>query len=127
LFDELPTYDNEYNPQLEKLVFKWSKEDIQLKMALLAQFFGLYFMPVHLGILYATAEDVVFTNTIKTLHANEAKKDDCFGSFDAVTCNIVDNTVFKMTNVKTQVTDDTVYGIKYSELSLCLTKTIVKW
>jgi hypothetical protein len=115
LFDELPTYDNEYNPQLEKLVFKWSKEDIQLKMALLAQFFGLYFMPVHLGILYATAEDVVFTNTIKTLHANEAKKDDCFGSFDAVTCNIVDNTVFKMTNVKTQVTDDTVYGIKYSD------------
>jgi hypothetical protein len=115
LFNELPTYDNEYNPQLEYAVFKWSKEDIQLKIALLAQFFGIYFAPVHIGTLHAVAEDSVFTNTIKALHASETKRDDCFGSFESVLCNITNGQSFKLTNVNAQVTNNTVYGVKYPD------------
>lgn len=117
LFNELPTYDNEYNPQLERAVFKWSKEDIQLKIALLAQFFGIYFAPVHIGTLHAVAEDIVFTNTIKALHASEIKRDDCFGSFESALCNINNGQSFKLTNVNAQVTNNTVYGVKYPDIT----------
>ena len=113
LQDELPTYDNEYNPELMNAVLKWTRNDIQLKIALLAQFFGIYFMPIHMSVLHAVAEDKVFTNTIKAIHGVEVKRDDCFGSFDYVECNIKDNTVFKMDNVRAQVSTNTVFGCKY--------------
>ena len=115
LQNELDTYDGEYNPELENIIFKWSKEDIQLKIALLAKFFVIYFMPIHMSILHATAEDKVFTNTIKTLHGSEIKRDDCFGDFEYVECNIKDNAIFKMTNVSAQVSNDTVFGVKYPD------------
>ena len=60
-----------------------------------------------------TYEDKVFTNTIKAIHGAEVKRDDCFGSFDYVECNIKDNTVFKMDNVRAQVSTNTVFGCKY--------------
>lgn len=115
LQNELDEYDDEYNPALEAAVFKWSKNDIQLKIALLAKFFGIYFMPIHMSILHATIEDKVFTNTIKTIVGTENKRDDCFGDFEYVECNIKDNALYKMTNVRTQVTNDTLFGIKYPE------------
>lgn len=115
LQNELNTYDSEYNPELETAILKWSKNDIQLKIALLAKFFGIYFMPIHMSILHATAEDKVFTNTIKTVHGSEIKRDDCFGDFEYVECNIKDNAIYKMTNVRAQVTNDTVLGIKYPD------------
>lgn len=105
-------YDDELNPQLTAAVLKWSKEDIQLKMALLSQFFSIYFMPIHMALLHATAEDQVFTTTIKAIHAGEVKRDDCFGDFDAVACNIKDGTIFKLGNATACVTDDTVYAIR---------------
>lgn len=113
LHDELPSYDNEYNPELVQAVFKWSKTDLQLKMALLAKFFGLYFLPIHLSILHATVEDTVFTNTIKSIHAGKIKRDDSIGNFDFIECNIKDTTKIPLTNVRAQVTNDTVFGIKY--------------
>lgn len=113
LQDELPTYDNEYNPKLMNAVLKWTRNDIQLKIALLAQFFGIYFMPIHMSVLHAVAEDKVFTNTIKAIHGAEVKRDDCFGLFDYVECNIKDNTIFKMDNVRAQVSTNTVFGCKY--------------
>lgn len=115
LQNELDTFDSEYNPELEKAVLKWSQNDIQLKIALLAKFFGVHFMPIHMSILHATVEDKVFTNTIKTIHANELKRDDCFGDFEYVECNIKDNAIYKISNVRAQVTPDTVFGIKYPD------------
>jgi hypothetical protein len=115
LYNELPTYDNEYNPEIEQKVFKWAKEDIQLKIALLSQFFEIYFMPVHMGVLAATVEDIVFTNTIKAIHTNNTYKDDYFYSFDCVHCNIINNPVFKLTNVSAQTTKHTVYKLVDSQ------------
>lgn len=115
LQEELDEYDDEFNPTLKDLVFKWSKEDIQLKLALLSKFFGHNFMPIHMNLLYSTVEDKVFTNTIKTLHGNTINRDDSFGSFDCVESNIKDNASYKLSNVSVQVTDNTIFGIRYPE------------
>ena len=112
LQDELPTYDNEYNPELAQVVFKWSKNDIQLKLALLAKFFGFYFLPIHLAILHATAEDKVFTNTIKNIHAGEINRNDIFSDYEYIESNIKNDSVFFLNNVRAQVTSDTVFGVK---------------
>jgi hypothetical protein len=113
LQNELPSYDNEFNPELEQVVFKWCKEDIQLKIALFAKFFGLYFLPIHLSILHATVEDKVFTNTIKNIHANGITREDNIGSFETVESNIKNNDCFVISNVRAQVTKDTVFGVQY--------------
>ena len=113
LQNELPSYNNEYNPNLEPVIFKWTTNDIKLKIALFAKFFGLYFLPIHVSILHATAEDKVFTNTIKTIHCNEIRRNDNFYDFEYVESNIKDNDIFKLGNVSAQVTSDTVFGIQY--------------
>ena len=103
--EETDDYDSEGNPELKAAVLKWSRDDLQLKLALLAQFFGIYFLPIHLSILHAAVEDKVFTNAIKQVYGTDVKRDDCFGDFNYVECNIKDNAIFKMTNVSAQVTD----------------------
>ena len=118
LQNELPSYDNELNPVLEQAALKWTRNDIQLKIALLAQFFGIYFMPMHMSILHAVAEDAVFSSTIKAIHGAEVKRDDCFGDTNYVECNIKDDAVFKMSNVNAQVSNHTTYGIKYPDTAV---------
>lgn len=113
LQNELSTYDSEKNPNIEQAVFKWAQEDIRLKLSLLAQHFSIYFMPVHMSILYAAAENIVFTNTIKTIYASGIKRHDSFGDFNYVECNIKDNTVFNMTNVSVQATTSTPFASIY--------------
>lgn len=113
LQNELPTYDSEYNPVLAQAAFKWSKNDIQLKIALLAKFFGLNFLPIHLSILNATVEDKVFTNTIKNIHANGITREDNIGSFETVESSIKNNDCFVISNVKAQVTKNTIFGVQY--------------
>lgn len=110
LFEETDLYDNECNPVLQRIVTKWSKQDLYLKMSILAEFLGTFFLPIHLSVLHATIEDVVFTNTIKAMHGQEQSRLDVFGDFDYVQCNIPDGKKFKLTNVKAQVTDNTVFA-----------------
>jgi hypothetical protein len=106
-------YDSEYNPILENISLKWSREDLALKMVLLSEFFGTFFMPIHMSIFHACVEDRAFTNTIKTLHGSSGGRVDAVGDFDYVKCN-VDGKKFSITNVNVQVTNDTVYSIKYT-------------
>ena len=115
LQNELPSYDNEYNPELANIVFKWSREDIQLKIALLEQFFTTYFMPIHMSTLHVTTEDLIFTNTVKSIHGAETKRNDTIGDFGYVECNVKDDSIFKMTQVEVQVSDNTIYGVKHPD------------
>lgn len=115
LQEELDSFDSEKNPELSNIVMKWSKNDIQLKISLLAQFFGTYFLPIHMSILHATVEDEVFTNTIKSISAGGINRQDNFGEFSYVECNIKDDNLFKIHNIKAQVTDNTVFGISYPQ------------
>lgn len=112
VYDEMDEYDSELNPVIQNAVLKWSKDDLRLKMSLLAQFFGAYFMPIHLALFHAVVEDKVFTNTIKNIHASEFKREDTFGDFSYVKCNIKNNQSFVLSNVRAQVTNDTIFGIK---------------
>lgn len=118
LYDELDEYDSELNPVISKAVLKWSQEDLRLKMALLAQFFGIYFMPIHLSLKHAVIEDKVFTNTIKSIVGCGISREDSFGDFSYVECNIKDNQRFALTNVRAQVTNETIFGIKDYESNM---------
>lgn len=116
LYNEVPnTYDIEGNPTLEKVVFNWTENDIKLKIALLAQFFGAFFLPIHMSILHATAESIVFTNTIKTIIGANICRDDEFGDLSSVKCNISSDKKYKLTNVKAQASEDTVFTPKFNE------------
>ena len=110
-----PEYDSEFNPVLSNAVLKYSINDIKLKLSLLAQFFGAFFLPIHMSILHAVAETKVFTNTIKTVLGSVMKRNDCFGSFEYVESNIKDDSIYKMTNVRAQVTDATTFAIKWKD------------
>lgn len=110
-----PEYDSEFNPVLSNAVLKYSIDDIKLKLSLLSQFFGAFFLPIHMSILHAVAETKVFTNTIKTVLGSVMKRNDCFGSFEYVESNIKDDSVYKMTNVRAQVTDATTFAIKWRD------------
>lgn len=108
-YNELPEYDSEKNPILEKASYKWSKEDMQIKIAMLAQFFGKYFLPIHLSILHATIEDAVFTNTIKSIIGNTTTRTDSFSDYNMVECNIKSDSVYNIANVQACVINNTVY------------------
>ena len=110
-----PEYDSEFNPVLSNAVLKYSINDIKLKLSLLAQFFGSFFLPIHMSILHAVAETKVFTNTIKTVLGSVMKRNDCIGSFEYVESNIKDDSIYKMTNVRAQVTDATTFAIKWKD------------
>lgn len=113
LYNELPVYDSEKNPILQEVVFKYSLDDIKLKLSLLAKFFGLYFLPIHISILHATVESKVFTNTIKTIYGGGINRTDQFAEYTYINCNINDNAVYHLSNVSAQVTKDTTFGVRY--------------
>lgn len=106
-YGELDEYDLEGNPKLYDIALKWSLNDIKLKIALLAQFFGTYFLPIHLSILHATVEDKIFTNTIKSLVGTHISRNDSFGDFTYIESNIQDGDSFKLDNVKVSATPNT--------------------
>lgn len=105
------TYDSEFNPTLENISLKWSKEDLSLKLSILSEFFGSFFLPIHLSIFHSCVEDKIYTNTIKALSGCMTTRNDVFGEFGFVDCNIKDGQTFRIDNVRAQVTKDTIFGI----------------
>jgi hypothetical protein len=99
-YTERDEYDIENNPIIEELSMKWALSDMKLKMALLAQFFGTFFLPIHLSILHATVEDKIFTNTIKSVVGTHISRNDCFGDFTYIESNVKDGDIFKLDNVR---------------------------
>lgn len=104
-------YDEDGNPILEDIALKWTRDDLALKMSLLNEFFSAFFLPIHLSVFQACVEDVVYTNTIKSITGCMTARQDVFGSFDFVECNIKEGAVYKIDNVRAQVTEDTVFGV----------------
>ena len=92
-------------------MMKWSREDMSLKLSLLAEFFGTFFMPIHMSIFHACVEDRIYTNTIKALSGMMNARYDMFADFGHVDCNITDGQTFRIDNVRAQVTRDTVFGV----------------
>ena len=95
----------EETPLLEALAMKWTREEMSLKMYLLGCFYEAYFMPIHLDLLHSTIEDIVFTNTIKILSANNLGRFDYVSNFDSFDCNVKDEDVFQLGDVHVQAGD----------------------
>lgn len=105
--------DDDGNPVLEEISYKWSNEDMALKLCLLNKFYQTYFMPIHLDLFYSTIEKIVYTNTFKVLTAPLFSRKDVQYYTDAISCNVKNGDSFKLGNVSCQVGPDTVFGTQY--------------
>lgn len=65
--DDWVDWDNDRNPKLEEVSYKWSLDDLMLKISVLGAFFERYFMPIHLDLKRSSVESLIFTNQIKVL------------------------------------------------------------
>lgn len=101
----------EMTPKLKNKLFKWSVEDLSLKMYLLGSFYESYFVPIHLDVIHSTIESIVFTNTIKCLNAHYMDRFDYMIDVDSFTCSVKDNSVYKLYDVEVQGYDDPRYHI----------------
>lgn len=109
-----PMWDDDGNPVLEEISYKWSNEDMALKLCLLNKFYQTYFMPIHLDLFYSTIEKIVYTNTFKVLTAPLFSRKDVQYYTDAISCNVKNGDSFKLGNVSCQVGPDTVFGTQYN-------------
>ena len=112
--------DEEENPILEKIALKWGREDLSLKLSLLAQFFATFFMPIHTSLLHACVEDLVYTNTIKNLEVSTLCSTANFGDWNYITCNIDNNNEYRISNISAQVTEKTVYATDYKTTDITI-------
>jgi len=74
-------FNNDYNDDfsntelsIQKILNKWSKEELSLKVSLLGLFFERYFMPIHLDLKRACIECLATTNQIKVLSGSHKNK-----------------------------------------------------
>lgn len=92
----------EMTPKLHNKLFKWSVQDMSMKMYLLGAFYEAYFMPIHLDLMHSTIEELVFTNTVKCLNANYLDRVDHVYNTEAFECSVKDGDVFKLQDVEAQ-------------------------
>jgi hypothetical protein len=108
--------DEEKNPVLEAVTSKWSVQDLALKLCMLGNFYETYFMPIHLDLIQATIEDVVYTNTFKVIQGNTFDRSDFVYNYEDIICNVKDGDVFRLNKVESSVGPDTLFGLSYDEL-----------
>ena len=79
---------DEPNPELEKRVLLWSKDDMSLKMVLLGNFFATYFLPIHLDLIHCTIEDIVYAGTLKMATLPKMERTDICDEINDIKCNV---------------------------------------
>lgn len=92
----------EMTPKLKNKLFKWSVEEMSMKMYLLGAFYETYFMPIHLDLLHSTIEDIVFTNTIKCMYSSSIDRVDHVYNLEAFECSIKDGDSYTLHDVNVQ-------------------------
>lgn len=110
-------YDDEKNPKLEDLCFDWSINDMALKMCMLGNFYKTYFMPIHLDLMYATIENTIFTNTIKTVLSKVLERNDFIYNVKDIQCNVDNGDIFRLDIVECYVNQNTIFGTQYDNQS----------
>ena len=103
-------YDKELNPLLQRISYDWSKDELSLKLALLANFYQTYFMPIHLDLVHATIEDVVFTNTFKSITSPLMNREDFILNYSDFRCNVKDGDEYQIKTVKCFTGPQTLFG-----------------
>lgn len=108
---ELEGMDEHFNPiPIQKMIPKWSKEDIALKLSMLGSFFETYFLPIHLDIIKCTIEDIVFTTPIKLSTSTSITNTYYQTTNEFVKCNINDGDIFILSNTSSQVNSSTEFN-----------------
>ena len=108
------THKSEYVWGRGDLAFKWTLNEIALKLSLLGKFFQAYFMPIHLNLFYSALEDIVYTPTNKVLTGSGLSRTDLMLYIDDMTVNVHDGDIFPLANVSCQVSHETMFGTQYS-------------
>lgn len=107
-------WDEDGNPVLEYITYKWSREDMALKLGLLNKFYQTFFMPIHLDLLYSTIEDVVYAKTIKHLTGTSWQRKDVQLYVNDVKSSVKNGDKFYLGDVHCQVGPDTVFGTQWN-------------
>lgn len=107
---------DEPNPKLIRQEYMWSWEMLNLKMALLGNFYSTYFMPIHLDLLHSTAVATVYANTIKIQHSADVFRQDNVDNTMNVLCNIADNATYPLGNVNCFVLPETLLSLQYADI-----------
>jgi len=94
-------------PELEMIIFKWSINEMALKMTLLGNFFETYFMPIHTDLIHSTLEDIVYTDSVKLIPGGQMRREDYVIHNIPVICNVKDGDCFVLENAETRVEPDT--------------------
>lgn len=110
-------WDDEYNPEIDWISSIWSWEELALKMCLLGNFYETYFMPIHLDLIRATLEDVVFTTTIKQINSTHLDREDVISCTRTFDCNVRNGDTFVLENVTCQAGPQTLFAIQYDNQS----------
>lgn len=102
--------DDEMNPVLKKYVYKWTSEDMSLKLSLLGSFYKTYFTPIHLDLIQSTIEDIVFSNNIKEIVGSIINRQDYIFSVRDFDCSVKEDSIYRIGNVETFVYPNTLFG-----------------
>jgi len=70
LHESTDSLDDEKNPVVIPVPQDWPMDQILLKVSLLGAFYERYFLPIHLSLLRASAQALVYTTQIKVLNGS---------------------------------------------------------
>lgn len=93
-------YDDQTNPILNNISYKWAKNDLILKMFLVGEFYKTYFIPIHISLLFSAVSDLIFSDTIKVFNGGLINRNDIIIP-QKLECNIKHNQIFSLTEVET--------------------------
>lgn len=89
--------------------------DLSLKTTLLKSLLSQTFLSVHINLLHASIESLVYGICTKVLTGSILCRNDFIDNFKIASCNIKENEVFYLSNIKTRATNYTPFGITYTE------------
>ena len=102
-----------YNPVLEDVVSKWSKQDLMLKLSLLHRFYETYFLPIHEQIFHATVDDIVFGDVIQLMSHSDNHKGVFIHDVKDFDIIVNNNEPIYVSNVRACVDKDTLFCNPY--------------
>lgn len=97
----------EPNPVLEQISYRWSKQDMAIKLALLGNYFSSYFLPIHMNLIHSTLESIVYTDAVKIINHQQISREDYIIHDNVVDCNIRDGQEFILENIEVNADDNT--------------------
>lgn len=94
-------------------IYKWSREEMDIKMALLGRYYETYFMPVHMNLIHSCMEDRVYTSSAKLFGFGSTDRCDEVIHSGYIEHNINPNQVYALGNVNVFADKHTTFSSGY--------------